>query len=227
VWGDGGTNERVSALAAAYTSIHEFAVQRDRGETPLTARPVERRALDSDLLLLAQGLAEGTQRVTGYPYRKRSGLSDAGRRLDGVLRPLGYTIDHTDHGRRYAYSTDLIPWYPGRDERGRDLKPTDSEVDECCAFFEREVAIVVPKAVVLLGRVAARAFLNRYAGQRIGRTRPPLPELGGRAYAAEVGDHRVVAVVAWHPSAAYGKFTDPARVTYEQAQRLLAPILGE
>jgi len=134
------------------------------------------RALDSEIVLLAQGLAQGTQRITGYPYRRPSGLSDAGRRLDEFLRPLGHTIDHTDESRTYAYSTDLVPWFPGETADGRhDVEPTDEEIAHCWGWFEREVALVRPRAAVLLGHPAARHFLTRYANLKVGRRKPRLP----------------------------------------------------
>ena len=106
--------ELLRRLEALYSEMHAFARSCDAGQTPLAPRVTETRLLEADLLLLAQGLAQGTQRVTGYPYRAPHGLSPAGLRLDAFLRPLGHTIDHTDSTRRYAYSTDLVPWFPGK-----------------------------------------------------------------------------------------------------------------
>jgi uracil-DNA glycosylase len=173
-------DHRVERLTDLYRELHAFAAPRDRGDTQLRRREPVARSLNTRLLLLAQGLAQSTQRVTGFPYRKPGGLSDAGRRLDAFLRPLGHTIDHTDGSRLYAYSTDLVPWYPGKDGK-YDVEPTDREIAECWRFFEREVELVTPDAIVLLGRPATRAFLRRYAGVTVGRSKRTLEAPAGRS----------------------------------------------
>lgn len=218
---------RLRGLGDLYQEMHDVAVRRDRGRPPLVRRPVEPRVLESRLLLLAQGLALGTQRVTGYPYRRPEGLSDAGRRLDDFLAPLGHTIDHTCHARRYAYSTDLIPWFPGKSEDGRhDIPATSAEVAECWHWLERQITLVQPDAIVLLGRDATRAFLPRHAGIEARRTSPSLLQLAERPYPVRFDGRQLLAVVAWHPSSAWGKFATSARATYERAQVLLSRALA-
>jgi uracil-DNA glycosylase family 4 len=221
------TAAREAELAALYEALHVFAAERDRGETDLAPRHPVARSLDSDVLLLAQGLAQGTQRVTGYPYRSPTGLSPAGLRLDELLlRPLGYTIDHTDSSRTYVYSTDLIPWYPGRAASGRgDAKPTSEEVELCWRWFEREVALVEPRAIVLLGKEPAVRFLHRYGTAGGVRSRPTLGELTGRVFEAQVGGRPVVAVATVHPSAAWGALANEAAVAYEAAVTLLLSVV--
>ncbi len=121
-------------------------------------------------------------RASNRRDRGRNGTSE---RADRANRS---TIDHTDETRTYAYSTDLVPWFPGKTPDGHhDNEPTDEEISECGAWFEREVALVEPKAILLLGHPAARHFLNRYADMRMGRRRPGLADLKGRTYPAAVG----------------------------------------
>jgi uracil-DNA glycosylase family 4 len=210
-------------LAALYEEIHAFAVERDRGVTVLAPRQVVARALESDLVLLGQGLAESTQRVTGYPYRKPDGLSVAGRRLDAFLRPLGQTIDHSATDRAYVYSTDLVPWYPGKDPRGSgDQRPHREEIDQCWRFFEAEIALVQPRAILLLGRWTAGHFLRKYSDARLtGR----LEDASRYGYRARIGSHDVVAVPAFHPAAIWGRFEQAGRTSWRRAVQVLAPIL--
>jgi len=220
--------DRARELRALYEEVHAYASERDHGDTRLTVRRMEPRSLDSELMLLAQGLAQGTQRVTGYPYRTPEGLSAAGKRLDEFLRPLGYTIDHTDEARTYAYSTDLVPWFTGKTPDGRhDNEPMDEEIAACWTWFEREVALVEPRGILLLGHPAARHFLNRYADMRIGRRRPALAELRGQSYPSTVGSaNDLTAVVAYHPSAAWGSLQRRAQESYAAAQPLLRTTLA-
>lgn len=216
-------SRRVCDLSELYSEVHRYAAGHDRGDTPLVRRKLVPRSLDGDLILLAQGLAQSTQRVTGYPYRRPEGLSQAGRRLDDFLKPLGYTIDHTDETRTYAYSTDLVPWYPGRDPRGKgDLKPSPEEVEHCWRWFEAEVALVEPQAMLLLGLWPADRFLRRYERQRF---KGPLSEAATRLYEVEVLGRRIATAIAYHPSAAWGRFEVDARHTWRSAAELLAPVL--
>jgi hypothetical protein len=63
------TDPRLARLVDLYERIHAHAALRDHGDTPLTMRRPVLQSVDSRLFLLAQGLAQSTQRVTGYPYR--------------------------------------------------------------------------------------------------------------------------------------------------------------
>ena len=221
-----GVPDRKEILEALYREIHAFAGERDRGHRQLVPRVAVGRSLDSQIVLLAQGLARGSQRITGYPYRRPEGLSPGGRRLDAALAPLCHTIDHTNSSRLYGYHTDLVPWYPGKQAGGRyDNVPSEDEISECWHFFEREVKLVAPRAIVLLGLPAARACLNRYSDQHVRRA-ARLPELAANLYDADVEGHAVRMVVAWHPSSAWGKFAEPAAASYTAMQQLVAPLLA-
>lgn len=120
-----------------------------------------------------------------------------------------------------------MPWFPRKAPGEKyDLVPTDAEIAECWRWFEEEVAIVEPQAVVLLGHPAARHFLNRYAGKRIGGSKPSLEALARRSYASVVGGRTLPAVAVYHPSGAYGALDARAQETYRQGQALLMPMLA-
>lgn len=143
------------------------------------------RVLEPDVFLVGQALGGKTQRRSGLPYCNPNGsLSQAGRRLDGFLGTFGYTIDPKDLSRRYAYSSDVIQHYPGRVGRG-DRKPTRAERDHCAEWLKRELLLVRPKVVLFLGEVAARDFLTRYAGTRVGS----MADVWGVRFECEVDGH--------------------------------------
>ncbi len=66
------TSSRLRELDELYDEMHASAFHRDRSPTPLVRRPVEPRVLESRVMLLAQGLARGTQRVTASPIAVRT-----------------------------------------------------------------------------------------------------------------------------------------------------------
>lgn len=156
-------------------------------------RQIVPRAMRSEVFLVGQGLGGRTQRRSGLPYCFPDGsLSPTGRRLDDFLERVGYSIDPSSP-LRYAYSSDLLQHYPGR-SAGGDRRPLKAERDKCAPWLERELALVRPKVVVLLGSLAASDFLERYGI-------PPLrmsDEAWGRPHRCEVQGRPVIAVPVPH-----------------------------
>jgi DNA polymerase len=82
-------------------------------------------------------------------------VGPAGRELDRALEQAG--ID-----RRDVYVTNVVKHFKF-EERGKrriHQTPTRREVDACLPWFDNEIKLVRPRAVVLLGAVAARALLG-------------------------------------------------------------------
>lgn len=151
----------------------------------------------SDVFLVGQALGSETQRLSGLPYTLPEGrLSQSGRALDGFLRQFGYTIDSSavSQGRlRYAYASDLVQRYTGRNARGEgDRKPIRAEMDNCAEWLEEELLLVHPKVVLLLGMLPAKEFLKRYGARS--------HFVWGKVYRCEVVRHKTVAVPIYHPS---------------------------
>jgi DNA polymerase len=82
-------------------------------------------------------------------------VGPAGRELDRALEQAG--ID-----RRDVYVTNVVKHFKF-EERGKrriHQTPTRREVDACLPWFDNEIKLVRPRAVVLLGAVAAKALLG-------------------------------------------------------------------
>jgi uracil-DNA glycosylase family 4 len=125
------------------------------------ARKVVKAAVTSEVFVIGQAPGPQTQRRSGVPYTYPSGvLNRGGHVLDGLLEPIGYTIDPRS-ARRYVYSSDIVQRYPGPAAgSGGDRLPTRREVENCLPWLEVELAIVRPRVILLLGAFAARHFLN-------------------------------------------------------------------
>jgi uracil-DNA glycosylase family 4 len=176
--------------------------------------------MGSEIFLVGQSLASRTQRRSGLPYFLPSGsLSPAGRQIDAFLGMFGYSIDPNTH-LQYAYSSDIVQHYPGRRGRG-DRKPTKAERDNCAVWLKKEVSLIQPRVIVLLGTVAARDFLRRYS-------KPPMvyrmEEVWGILHDCSVDGLAVVAVPLPHPSYRFQR--DYVRQTYLKAGRTIADMLG-
>jgi uracil-DNA glycosylase len=82
-------------------------------------------------------------------------VGPAGRELDRALDAAGIDRDE-------AYLTNVVKHFKF-EERGRrriHQTPKRFEIDACLPWVERELAVVQPEALVLLGAIAAKALLG-------------------------------------------------------------------
>ena len=92
----------------------------------------------------APGAEEDRQ---GLPF-----VGPAGRLLDRMLATIG--LD-----RSAVYITNMLPWRPPGNR-----SPTAEELAICQPFLERQIELIAPRILVLVGGIAAKALLNRREG---------------------------------------------------------------
>ena len=92
----------------------------------------------------APGAEEDRQ---GLPF-----VGPAGRLLDRMLAAIGFD-------RSRVYITNMLPWRPPGNR-----SPTAEELAICQPFLERQVELIAPGILVLVGGIAAKALLNRREG---------------------------------------------------------------
>jgi uracil-DNA glycosylase family 4 len=138
-----------------------------RSDHDRVLRRVVPRAAASTIFVVGQGLGSDTQRKSGLPYTYPSGrLSPTGRALDSLLRLFGHRIDSGGE-LPYAYSSDIVHRYPGRDGRENgDRRALSREVENCSEWLDAELRIMRACVVLLLGRMAAQSFIRRYIGSQ-------------------------------------------------------------
>ena len=129
------------------------AVQRCEG-CPLYANATQavfgEGLLSAEVMLVGEQPGDQEDRA-GAPF-----VGPAGRILDRALAETG--ID-----RRTAYVTNAVKhfkWHPQGKRRIHD-KPSWSEQLACRPWLEAELALVKPRALVLMGATAAQALLGR------------------------------------------------------------------
>ncbi|MEM3177928.1 MAG: uracil-DNA glycosylase family protein [Candidatus Micrarchaeaceae archaeon] len=98
--------------------------------------------LDAKIMVIGQapGVQEDAQQ---RPFVGRSG-----QLLDSMLRKVGIK-------REKVYITSVVQFFPPGNRQ-----PTDTEVRACLPFLERQIAIIKPKYILLLGSVAGKAMLG-------------------------------------------------------------------
>jgi len=120
----------------------------------------------------APGAEEDRQ---GLPFVGR-----AGALLDQMLAAVG--LDRT----RDVYVTNTLKCRPP-DNRNPEL----AELARCRPFLDRQIALLQPRVVVLLGRFAAQSLL---------RTDDSIGALRGSVHEATVGDVALRCIVTYHPA---------------------------
>jgi uracil-DNA glycosylase family 4 len=166
-----------------------------------------RSATSSEVLLVGEALGPGTQRLSGLPYLEPDGnLRTTGRTLNAFLARFGYSIQ-PDGPNRYACSTDMVRCFPHEPGSDESRPPTPVEVATCAERLEKEIAVLCPKVVILLGRLAVVHFFERYLARRVRR----LTDVVGGPYRACVAGVDVSVFAVHHPSpCASGKRRDDA-----------------
>ena len=107
-------------------------------------------ALDADIMFVGE--------APGY-YEDRDGrpfIGPAGRLLDELLASIGLK-------REEVYITNLLKCRP---PNNRD--PLPGEIEACRPYLDRQIEMIAPKVVVMLGRYA---FLKFFPGETIGKAR--------------------------------------------------------
>jgi uracil-DNA glycosylase family 4 len=131
------------------------------------------------VLLIGQAPGEITDRK-GYHF-----AGPAGRTLERWFAQAGFPPGYF---REHVYLTSLTRCFPGKSAGGNgDRPPSAAEIALCRPFLERELALVDPKLVVLVGKMAIDTFIGKrplaeVVGQvfsRDGRVYLPLPHASG------------------------------------------------
>ncbi len=120
--------------------------------------------------------------LQGEPF-----VGQAGKLLDNMLGSLGLT-----RGRNVFIANVLKCRPPG------NRNPEPAEAAQCEPFLKRQIALVRPKVIVVLGRFAAQSLL---------RTTTPIGKLRGTVHSYE----GIPVVVTYHPAYLLRTLTDKAR----------------
>ena len=133
------------------------------------------------------GEAPGEQEdKQGEPF-----VGQAGKLLDSMLRSIGLSRQPGE-GRGVFIANVLKCRPPGN----RDPEP--DEVAMCDPYLKRQIALVKPRVIVVLGRFAAQSLLQ---------TQTPVGKLRGKVHEVD----GVPVVVTYHPAYLLRTLTDKAR----------------
>ncbi|MDD2763231.1 MAG: uracil-DNA glycosylase family protein [Opitutaceae bacterium] len=185
--------------------LHLAALQRCR-LCPQMHRPVVvGRPVASRILLVGQAPGDKEPKL-GRPF-----AWTAGRTLFRWLHAtLGWTEEQT---RDRVYFAAVCRCFPGKKPQGGDRVPDGEEIANCARWLEREFALLRPRLVLPVGKLA----ITRFLGER------PLTEVVGRAFRVTVYGREVDVVPLPHPSGASPWHRmEPGKTLLQQALALVA-----
>ena len=145
-----------------------------------TAHPIRPAVLaDARMMLIGQAPGPVTDRK-GYHF-----AGPAGRILERWLAQAGFPPGYF---REHVYLTSLTRCFPGKAASGHgDRPPSAAEIGLCRRFLDRELELLQPRLVLLVGKMAIDAFLGKRplvetvgsVVERDGRLWLPLPHASG------------------------------------------------
>jgi DNA polymerase len=137
------------------------------------------------------GEAPGAEEdARGEPF-----VGQAGKLLDNMLASIGLT--RTGETPQSVFIANVLKCRP---PNNRDPEP--GEVAECEPFLRRQVELVNPKLILVMGRFAAQALLGTDAS---------VARLRGQVHHIDVAGRRVPVVVTYHPAYLLRNLADKAK----------------
>jgi DNA polymerase len=158
----------LTALEAAVAGCERCALHAGRTRTVFGTGDPQARCM---IIGEAPGAEEDRR---GEPFVGR-----AGQLLNAMLRAIGMS-------REAVYIANIVKCRP---PKNRDPKP--EEMVACSAYLRRQIALVRPRVILAVGRVAA---------QHLTGSTNPIGRMRGQNFTYENGDTGVPIVVTYHPA---------------------------
>ena len=97
---------------------------------------------DSELIIIGEAPGQMENRI-GRPFVGR-----AGKLLEKLLMEIGIK-------RKDVFITSIVKFYPGQ------RAPSQKEIDLCLPYTLKQIDIIKPKVILLLGSIAIKALLGK------------------------------------------------------------------
>ena len=128
----------------------------------IVPRQADQRAVSSDIVLMAQAPSKSGVRKSGRHWIGEDGKlrRPGGVILDKHLRGIGYTVEPDGNLLKIPYTTNVLHCWTGRTQEGskRDRRPARDELLACKRWWRKELELVRPGVLILLGKPAAESF---------------------------------------------------------------------
>jgi uracil-DNA glycosylase len=164
-------------LSYLYEEIHQCHICPNMDREKVMRR-LDATDLKTDVFIISQSLAENQLRKTGVNFFADDGaLGSTGINLEKFLNLIGRTVYPPKdvilesgakiEGRKETnisvYNSEITQCFPGKMKDGKgDRKPSAEEIHNCLTqeFLSREIQILKPKIVILMGRISRNIFFR-------------------------------------------------------------------
>jgi DNA polymerase len=103
----------------------------------------------ADVMIIGEAPA-AEEDIQGKPF-----VGESGQLLNKIIACIG--LDRQNgQADKSVYMTNILNWRPPGNRT-----PTQAEIDVSLPFIERHIALIKPKAIIMLGGVAAKGLLRR------------------------------------------------------------------
>lgn len=165
-WWDEDIQEEIIDKADELRKLYQEIFQCRYCQPKVFASKVPRRVmentLNSEIVLMAQAPSECGVRISGVHWNKEDGtLTKGGKFLDNRLTPIAYSVNLHNNTATRPYTTNVLQCWTGRardGKRKRDRDPEEMELIYCAKWWRKELEIIQPKIMVLLGAPATEYF---------------------------------------------------------------------
>jgi len=167
--------------------------------------PVAGNAVTSGVMLVGQAPGDKEPKL-GRPF-----AWTAGKTLFGWFNNvLGWS---EDDARARLYFAAVCRCFPGKNPHGGDRVPAPDEIANCSSWMRREFALIEPRLVIPVGKLAIAQFLPE----------APLVEVIGQSFRVEREGRAFDLIPLPHPSgASTWHRTEPGKTLLQKALALIA-----
>jgi uracil-DNA glycosylase family 4 len=170
-----GVSPAAALAAASLAELEALVAGFDGCPLKRTAKNLCFARGSEDARIMLIGEAPGRDEdLQGKPF-----VGPAGQLLDRMLAAIGLAEKH-------VYITNVVYWRPPGNRN-----PTQEEIEACAPFLSRQIELLSPQILVLLGKVAAQAILRVPDG---------IKRLRGKWLIYSCADRKIPMLATLHPS---------------------------
>jgi uracil-DNA glycosylase family 4 len=200
--------DKADKLGKLYQEIFQCTKCHPNVHASKVQRRVLENTLNSEIVLMAQAPGKSGVRISGVHWNKEDGsLTSAGSFLENQLSLIYYSVNLHNKRAPRPYTTNVLQCWTGRvGDRNRDRSPTKTELDICKKWWQKELEIIQPKIMVLLGAKATESLV-----QVIGRNWVFAEMVKRQGEHITIGNMELKVFFLPHPAAPYRERIEPYR----------------
>jgi uracil-DNA glycosylase family 4 len=200
--------DKADELGKLYQEILQCSCCQPKVFPSRVPRQVLENTLNSEIVLMAQAPGACGVRISGVHWNKEDGsLTRGGSFLDKKLTIINYSVNFHNEKNPRPYTTNVLQCWTGRTgDKKRDRNPTKSELEICKKWWQKELEIIQPKIMVLLGAKATESL-----AQVIEKEWFFAKMLKCQEEHIEINDIELLVYFLPHPAAPFKESNDPYR----------------